>query len=128
MTAKVRFTWQDLQDAADAAGTLWVVDGEGNWTRDGHEVVELGDDTFEERLTTLGFKVMRHRTLMIDGKTVKVPCAWQRLGRWHHEYLVHVHVSEQVVEAVLASGLPAYLQLRRQLIEAEISLGQQVRG
>lgn len=115
---RAQYTWQDLQDAAVTAGTLWVVDPDGNWTREHHEVSEIGEDTFEERLSRLKFTVTRHRTRRIEGKDTWVACEWHRFGRWNMEYLVNVYTDELNMERVLAVNLPAYLQLRRQLREA----------
>lgn len=116
------FTWKDLQDAADMAGSVWVVDSEGGWRREGHAVMDSEDKLLEEHLTELGFTALRHRTVDRAGKPVRTPWVWRRLGEREWEYLVHVYVTRTTVEPVIALGLPAYLQLMWQLRQAGVSL------
>jgi hypothetical protein len=116
-----QFTWQDLQDASVATSLVWVISDKGEWTREAHEVRDLNELTLEEHLAKLEFTVMAKRAIACDGDRVTVPWVWRRLGKWHGEYLIHVYMSEGVVETVIAPNMPAYLHLMRQLRQAGLA-------
>lgn len=121
------FTWNDLQQAADAAGfTVWSVSADGTWSRRPDEALDHWDG--EERLhdhLTKKYTVVKRHGVVIDGKPVmNVPWVWIRREETVVQYVVLLRLSDtssrvtEHEELVVIDGLPAYLQLLRQLREA----------
>lgn len=117
--------WQDLQDAMELASTLWVCHDDGTWTREPHPVMDVDHDyTFEDNLHRLGFTAMKRKDVSLpkgQGRQTR-EYAWRRYEGANVEYLYEVTLGVTTdgltLEHVAAVGLPAYLQLLRQLREA----------
>lgn len=121
------FTWNDLQKAADEAGLVtWVVTADGAWDRQSDEAVEnRHEETSLREHLTEKYTVVRRRGEYVDGKVaMNSPWVWVRRQGSVTQYVVLVRTSDtskavtEHAELVITDGLPAYLQLLRQLREA----------
>lgn len=121
------FSWADLKRAADEAGFVtWVVTADGTWDRRQDEALDDWDrETELHQHLTRKYTVIRKRGAYVDGKPVtNAPWVWVRRPDTVTQYVVLVRTSDLSVhvksheELVIVDGLPAYLQLLRQLREA----------
>lgn len=118
------FSWQDLQKAADAVGLAWVMGNGGGWNREPVKALAEwdGGEPMEDHLSR-ELKTVRVRWFHDEeGKLQREPWVWVYRGEDGEEYAVMVrlnsnHASDET-ELVIARGLPAYLQLLRQLRQA----------
>lgn len=119
MNGEGRSSFAELMELVAAAGSVWVVDEVGNWTREEHPVRDLSRDheTLQQRLDRLEYAPLGWKRVISGSDAVVNVKTWNRSVNGWLEYLVLTDMGGRETEYLLARSLPAYLQLRKQLRE-----------